>query len=186
MSLSQPEGEALHASSRILAGIAAVLQLSCAGNVTTRVLTPASLNSGTPFEGVVFYPPQYIKLTFAYSALLNDKGEVLGTAEKQTCMAVVQKEEVTLMPDLERPMLMSNSSGLFSAAKFNVTLDKGMLTSINAEPTQKLSDVLTALPGVIPGLSGAKSEAAVTKAGPTAACNSSPVLMKLSRQSMNK
>ncbi len=132
-------------STKIFAGISMALQLGCAGNVTTKELTPEALKEGVP--GVVYYAPRYVTLVYTFTTRVDANGTVA-----RGCTPVIEKEELSLMPDLKRPMLISNSSGAFSAAKFAVTLENGMLTSINAEPTQKLSDILTTLPALLPGV----------------------------------
>ena len=160
----------MHASTKIFAGIVTVLQLGCAGNVRTTVLKADSLTTpGATFDGVVYYAPQLYKLTYEFTARVDDSGRLVGG-----CKSVTEKQEVALMPDLTRPMLLSNSSDAFSAAKFGVALDKGMLASINVEPTQKLSDVLTPLIALIPGAAAKSSSLAD-------ACNAAPKLSEVKK-----
>jgi hypothetical protein len=167
---------------RLFAAIVVTLQVSCAGNVVTTALPPDALKEGRTIDGVVFYPPQYMKLTYAFTARTDEKGKLLGTAEDKKCVPIVQKEEVSIMPDLSHPLALRNSSGAFSAAKFAVTLSNGMLASVNSEPTQKLSDILTASAALlkeVPGLGVA------TLVPPTSieACNASPRLVGFAKQS---
>jgi hypothetical protein len=154
-----------------------VFLTACAGNVQTSALTPEQLTPGSSHEGVVFFLPHLVKLTYAFTARVDDKGNVVGTAADKGCTSVIQKEEVTMLPDLAHPMLIKNASGLFSAAKFNVTLDKGLLAAVNAEPTQKPSDLLTATAALV-------KEVGVLGAAPTEdfpVCNASPVLVQAKR-----
>lgn len=114
------------------------------GNVTTTVLPIASLSPGSSEPGVIFYPPSYVKVTHSFKTLVDGNGDLLGKAP-DGCMPVIEKEEMLIMADLSKPLRIENNSGQFSAAKFAVTLNNGMLVSVNAEPTQKPSDLLTAM-----------------------------------------
>jgi hypothetical protein len=62
----------------------------------------------------------------------------------QACTPAVQKQEITVMADYGTPMLVSNHSGLLSGAKFSVSFNNGLLTSVNAEPIQKPSELVSA------------------------------------------
>ena len=138
----------------------------------------------TTVIGVIFYPPQYVKLSYQFTARVEDDGKIVGTSAEGTCKQVVQKEEVQVMADLTKPMLISNSSGDMSAAKFLVSLTNGLLASVNAEPTQKPSEVISAVTGGATGLLGALiPKAAVLRPGgrpieppTTPACNAAPQL----------
>ena len=77
------------------------------------------------------------------------------------------------------PDVLTNASGSFSAGKFSVTLDKGLLTGVNAEPTSKASDLLTAAAAVV-GTFAAASEAE----SPT--CNAGPMLVSIRRTAIEK
>lgn len=74
-------------STAILLGSAVLLQLGCAGNVTTTALSPDALKQGNSVRGVVFYPPDYFKLTYAFSARVDKEGKLLGTADDGKCTA---------------------------------------------------------------------------------------------------
>jgi hypothetical protein len=151
----------------------------CSGNVQTIAMAPDALKEGTSLQGVVFYQPAYIKLTYAFTARLDKDGKVVGSADEKTCVPLLQKEDVAVMPDLGHPMLIRNASGALSAAKFAVTLNNGMLASVNAEPTQKLSDVLTAAAGILKEL-----PALLPLAGGDA-CNASPRLVRFERVTLH-
>src|SRR6267378_767963 len=153
------------------------LVVGCAGNVRTELLRPDALVPGRELSGVIVYQPQYVKLTYAFTTRLDDKGKVLGRATDGTCQQLTQREDVVLMADLTKPALIRNSAGWFSAAKFSVTLNNGMLASVNSEPTQKLSDLLTSSAAVI-------KEAALALglvAPSVEACNANPTLVAFQR-----
>jgi hypothetical protein len=161
--------------------IGALLVTACAGNVETRALTPEQLGPGAKHKGVVFYLPEMVKLTYAFTTRVDEKGNIIGsmTDEKNKCISITQKEEVSMLPDVGRPMLLTNASGALSAGKFSVTLDKGLLTGVNAEPTQKTSDLLTAAAAVV-GAFAAAPEAE------SPACNASPMLVSIKRTAIEK
>jgi hypothetical protein len=156
---------------------AVLLVAGCAGQVKTVVLPTNGLAPGSTFSGVVFYPPQYVKQTFAFTTLLNSQGVGAGTASND-CVPAIQREVIALQPDLGRPMLLQNGSHSLSAARFSVTLDNGMLASVNAEPTQRPSDLLSATSTLVKEIGG------ILLVDPKAAkpaCNASPRLIAFER-----
>jgi hypothetical protein len=156
---------------------ATVVFAGCGGHVRTVVLPAPALAPGASFTGVVFYPPQFVKLTYAYTTLVNAQGGVAGSAGKD-CIQAIQKEEVKVLPDLGRPMLMQNASGFFSAARFSVTLDGGMLASVNAEPAQTPSDLVGAAATLV---KEAAEFSRVVLTEPKPACNAGPRLVAFER-----
>ena len=153
-------------------------QSGCAGNVRTVALNSKAIDStGKSVSGVIFYQPGYFKLTHTFRTLVKD-GVVIGTAGKG-CTAQVQKEDVVIMPNLNRPMAVRNASGWLSSAKFSVGLNNGLLSSVNAEPTQKASDIITSAADAIASLSpvlGIVSTTSDTAKRVNPACNSGPQL----------
>ena len=82
--------------------IGALLVTACAGNVETRALTPEQLASGAKHKGVVFSVPEMVKLTYAFTTRIDEKGNIIGsmTDEKRKCISITQKEEVSMLPDV--------------------------------------------------------------------------------------
>ena len=159
--------------------VAALLLASgCAGQIRTVVLPASGLAPGTSFNGVVIYQPQYVKQTFAFTTILNAQGVVIGTAADKDCVPTIQREDVVLLPDLSRPMLVQNASNPLSTARFSVTLNNGMLASVNAEPMQKPSDLLAAASTLVKEIVGI-TRADIKEARP--ACNASPRLIAFER-----
>jgi hypothetical protein len=119
------------------------------------------------------------KLTYSFT-LRVDEGKVVGTATDRTCIQSIQKEDLSIIADLERPLVMRNASGLFSATKFSVTLTNGLLARVNAEPTQKLSDVLSATSTLVKelGVLGAPEDSGRV-------CNAGPVLTAITRATVS-
>jgi hypothetical protein len=163
----------MHPRIAMLAPALFVLLPGCAGNVRTIALAPGALAAGSSHAGVVYYEAQYLKLTYAYTARIDEKSGVVGTADARTCVPIVQKEEVALMPDLTRPMLIRNDAGFLSAARFAVSLKNGMLESVNVDPAERVSGVLSASGAVLKEL----PDLLRTPAAGTAPCNASPRLV---------
>jgi hypothetical protein len=166
---------------RLLPLLLLTLTINCQGNVKTTALEPGSPKVGTTKDGVIFFMPHLVKLTYSFTTLTDNEGKVLGTAALNRCRPAVQKEEVSILPDFSRPMLLENNSPA-SFAKFGVTLSNGMLTSVNSEPTQTASDLLssgaTLLKAAIPGA------AVLAPGSPTAVCNSEPRITGLAEVSI--
>jgi hypothetical protein len=153
--------------------------VGCDGNVKTTVLNPDSVVKGSVFEGVLVYPPQYVKTTYLFTTLVNAAGEQIGMAPGG-CRETIHKEEITIMPDYGTPMLVSNDAGVASSAKFSATLNNGMLVSVNSEPTEKVSEVLTASKELM--TAAAAVMIAPAPPGPTRpACNAGPKVSGFSR-----
>jgi hypothetical protein len=154
----------------------ALLTSACAGNVKMSRVPAAALEEDREVEGVIVYQPVLVKLTYTFMTRIDKDGKVTGSASEGTCAPVTQKEEVMTVADLDKPMRIRNASGAFSAAKFSVTLSNGLLTSVNAEPTQKLSDLLSATSSLV-------KEIGALAAPPdqSGACNAGPVLSAISR-----
>lgn len=144
---------------------------ACTGQVRVSRLQPNALNSTKGVKGVVFYQPMLVKLTHRFTTLVDDKGKVIGSAAAGTCELAIQKEETSVLPDFSQPMVVRNASGWLSSAKFSVSLANGLLTAVNAEPTQKASELLTAL-----GTAATAFGALGDSSSPKPACNASPVL----------
>lgn len=146
--------------------------IGCAGNVKMTRLAPSALDVvGKSVEGVVVYQPMLVRVTHTYTSRVDSEGRLIGAWQSESCVPVVQKEELVLMANLDRPLLVANASGPFSAAKFSVAVNNGLLTAVNAEPTQKVSDVLSAVSGVV------KEVAALGAEGDAGnLCNAGPVV----------
>jgi hypothetical protein len=82
-------------------------------------------------------------------------------------MAATPQYQVKLvyLPDLEHPMAMSSSTGLFGTSTMTPTLQDGwMLTSLNANADSKMSETLTALASIAGSVAGGGSGAAAKAA----------------------
>lgn len=128
----------------------AVLLSGCAGAIHSQPFDAA--NWTDPVEGVVYYAPSYVKVTHAFTTRVDKDGKVVGTADAGTCLPVVQKEEIQIMPDFSKAYRVSYEAGLFGTDKFGVTLSNGMLTGVNAETSAQTAPFLTAAGGLATGV----------------------------------
>lgn len=153
-----------------------LLLAACAGQVRTTSVAPTALEAGRSVKGVVVYQPTLVKLTYSFTTRVDKDGKVVGTTAERTCAQTIQKEELTMIADLQRPVLIANASGFLSAAKFSVTVSNGLLASVNAEPTQKASDLLTATSSLVKEIG-----VLAVPGDPVGACNAGPVLAAIQR-----
>lgn len=155
----------------ILLSASVALAAGCSGNVETRTLAPTALAANSALNGVLYYLPMYARMTYTFHSHVDKDGNL----DAKQCAPVVQKEEVSLVADLSRPVLIRNASGTFSAAKFAVSLDKGLLTSVNVEPTQKASDLLAGVASLVKEV-GVVAKQETTKLDLASACNAGPLV----------
>jgi hypothetical protein len=86
-------------------------------------------------------------------------------------MAATPQYQVKLiyLPDLEHPMAMTSSTGLFGTSTMTPTLQDGwMLTSLNANADSKMAETLTALASIAGSVAGGGTGAAAKAAKSTA------------------
>lgn len=145
---------------------------ACSGQVRTLPLDATALKSANGTKGVIVYQPALFKLTYRFTVRVDKDGKV----SEGRCQEAVQKEEFSILPDFSQPLVVRNASGWFSAAKFSATISNGMLASLNAEPTQKPSELLTATNTLVSTLMPA-----FTPQDGTLLCNASPILAVVER-----
>jgi hypothetical protein len=163
---------------RLALALASTLTMSaCAGTVTTSKLSPTAERT----KGVIFYAPTYAKMTYAFTAYVDDKGKLVGTAADRACKPTIQKEEVQLVADLEKPYVVNLSSGFFNANKLGVTIANGLLTGVNAESGSKIPELLTAVGTVAQGVAAF----GLAPGDTSRACNAAPSLVAFRRISLD-
>lgn len=131
---------------------------------------------GNAVNGVIYYEPQLVRITYMFTTLVDEKGKILGTAADGTCERTIQKEEISVQPNYGEPRILINKPSLFASGKLEVTLNNGMLTSVNSESTPLLPEIL----GQIAKLKEVGLLAARVKVA--AACNAAPVISSIQRQ----
>jgi len=99
---------------------------------------------GQKFEGIYYYQPQLVKVTFEFSQLTDKDGRLVPPKDpgKPACQPIIQKEEITTLPDYSKPYKLLNKTSAFSSGKLAVTLTNGMITAINSESTPQLPQLL--------------------------------------------
>lgn len=146
--------------------------LGCAGHLETRPFDLAAWRPDSakpPVEGIVYYAPEYVRITYAFSTQVDKDGKVTGSADSATCRPVVQKEEIHIMPNYRRAYVVRQTNGFLSGSKLGVTLSNGLLVGVNAESATKVPELLTSVASLVSAV-GALSFP--SQAG--GACNAGP------------
>lgn len=161
-----------HSMKRI-APVIALIAVGCASSIKSQPFDTGTWKpTGESVEGIVYYAPQYMKITYEFSTRVDKEGKVLGTADGRSCVPVIQKEEVQIMPDYSRAYVLIHEPGFFTASKFSATLDRGMLTGVNTESATRVPELITAIGGL---------GEAVAVFGAEEACNAAPRIRALTR-----
>ncbi|BBJ24325.1 hypothetical protein [Candidatus Nitrotoga sp. AM1P] len=133
----------------------------------TKTWTP----SKESVEGVIYYEPHQVVITYKYTMLVDKDKNVIGTSEDKACVEVIQKQELAIEPDFESARVLINNPSNFSSSKFSVALNNGMLASVNSESTPKATELIKEVTGF------AKEAGFFPLAGNNApACNAGPVI----------
>ena len=130
--------------------------------------------TGNAVEGIVYYEPRHVKLTYMFTALVKD-GVLVGTAEQGRCARVVQKEEIVMEPNLSEPRVLLNSPGPLSTGKLSVALTNGMISNVNSESASRAPESIKEITSLLTQSGLIKPAMAPTNGG-TPACNASPVI----------
>lgn len=97
---------------------------------------------GNGVEGVIYYEPQQVVVTYKFTILLDKDKNVIGSSEDSSCIEVIQKQELVIEPNFKDPRVLINKPSNFSNSKFSVTLSNGMLVSVNSESTPKATELI--------------------------------------------
>jgi hypothetical protein len=130
-------------ASRIAAASCTALVLSaCSGQVHTQRLTDDALtDTEHQIKGVVIYQPAMFA-EMSLKTMLVTNGKAVGSASDNppACSPVPFEKTVTL-PDLKTPYRISYDPGLFESNKFSISVNNGILASINGDthPTASTS-----------------------------------------------
>ena len=151
--------------------------VACAGHLETRPLDPKTWQpdmSKAAVEGVVYYLPQYMRISYAFAELVDKDGKRIGSADERKCEPVRQKDEIQIMPNFDKPYLIRQTGSFMITNKLGVTLANGVLTGVNAESATKAPELITAVAALT------KEIAAIPllKVGEVAACNSGPRIVE--------
>lgn len=121
-----------------------ILALALAGCATGFATRPyhAATDSGE-LPGILYYPPRLTRVTYTYTVLTGQDGSLQGSTAEGSCRAVVQKEELQVLPDYAHPHVFLNTSSPLSTGKVGVSLSQGMITSVNVENTPPVAGLAT-------------------------------------------
>lgn len=157
----------------------AILVSGCSSSFyTARIDTKKWEVTGEKLEGVVYYEPHQVLITYSYSALV-DKGIHLGTADEGKCVPIIQKQELAIEPNFSDPKVLLNKTSPFAAGKLSATFSNGMLASINSESAPTAPEMIKE----IAGMANALGIASLNPLGQKAACNAAPIISD--RKSLN-
>lgn len=129
--------------------------------------------TGQAVEGIVYYEPRQVIVTYEFTALTDGKGNFLGTAEKDACERIIQKQEIVVEPNFDEPMVLLNRPSPFSSNKLNVSFSNGMITTINSESIPQIPELIKEIT-CLAKEAGVLPLAAVPGRKP--ACNAAPVI----------
>lgn len=158
---------------RVLLLFASIAVFSgCASRIETVKVDPETLQvKGEGIEGVLFYEPKLVRIRYEFTQLVDKEKGVIGTSLSGTCTQVIQKEEVTTLPDYDNPKAVLHKPSWFSSAEFGVSLNKGMLVSVTAKSTPQTGPILEQIVKA--------KEASLLGAPAVGACNAGPVITEM-------
>jgi len=155
--------------SGLLVTVAMLLSWGCASTFETRTFDNGTWKAGADaVEGVIYYEPRSVAITYVFTAAVDKDGNFLTS----DCERIVQKTEITTIPDYSRPRVVINRPSPFAISKFGVTLNNGMLTGVNSESSPQFPQILQTIE------QGLKDKVFSMTADTPArkACNASPVI----------
>lgn len=142
----------------------------CASQIETVRVDPETLQAiGKGIEGVMYYEPKLVKVHYEFTQLVDEKTGVI----VRNCERVGQKDEIVTLPDYQNPRAILHKPSQFTSSEFGVTLNNGMLTSVNLKSTPQTAPILEQ----IVKATEAPKATGVGKPS-TAACNAGPVITK--------
>jgi hypothetical protein len=146
----------------------------CASHIETVRIDPKTLKvAGPGIEGVIYYEPMLVKLRYEFTQLVDKDKGLIGSSDEGTCRRVVQKEEVVTLPDYQNAKAILHQPSWFSTAEFGVTLNGGMLVSVNSKSTPQTAPILEQLV--------AATTAGILVAPSIPGCNAGPVIASKER-----
>jgi len=160
--------------------IASAIVLACAGCATkfeSKRLDKAKWEEGKGIDGVIYYEPRLMCVTWEFTAFVKDDVFKL---KEPACKPTVQKQEIHMMADLTKPVALIHKPSMFASGKLEVTISDGLLTSLNSENTPLTAELLGKITelGTAAGAFVAPTQSKVGE-GETAACNAAPQIKKI-------
>lgn len=157
----------------LLLVISSFVLTACSSTFKTAKFDAANWHPvGEQVEGLVYYEPHQVLITYEFTAL-TDKGNLIGTADSNTCAPIIQKQEIVIEPNFNEPRVLLNHPSPFSSNKLSVTLSNGMITALNSESSPRTPELIKEVTGFI---KEAGLFPLVKKAELLPACNAAPVI----------
>jgi hypothetical protein len=136
-------------------------------------------------EGVVFYEPQFVKVTYEYLVRIDDDGNVVGEADSadslKKCKRLVQKEEIQIRPNYDAPIAILNKPGWLSSGKLAVGLSDGVLQNVNSESTPQVPDFLASVSGAAKDIADFRAASGAVGRVEARSCNAGPRITGFAR-----
>ena len=153
--------------------VSSLVLTACSSTFMTSKFDPTSWQPvGKKVEGLVYYEPHQVLVTYEFTAL-TDKGNLVGTAESNVCSPIIQKQEIVIEPNFAEPRVLLNQPSAFSSNKLSVTLSNGMITNINSESSSRTPELIKEVAGFA---TGAGLFPLVKEIKLLPACNAAPVI----------
>ncbi len=129
-----------------------------------------------PIEGIVYYEPHQVLITYEFTALIDKDGKFIGTSNENKCKRVIQKQELAIEANFNEPRVLLNEPSPFAEGKLSANFSNGMIVSINSESKPQLPELIKEIAGFT------KEVAAVVARSPKPdmtglpACNAAPII----------
>lgn len=140
----------------LVLGVLGLVLVGCAGEIETRKLSDKDMADTEHWiSGIIIYQPALFVEISSKTTLIQN-GRLKGSsADNPPACVPVQSEKTVALPDLKDPYQIRYAPGLFDSNTFGVTLQTGVLASVNGDPAGALKGAGAALGGA--GAGGALS-----------------------------
>jgi hypothetical protein len=129
-------------------------------------------------DGIIVYLPQSWIVTYETTQLVDKDGKIIGSAEKKTC-SPVKDYEIVNVPDYSKKYAIVYKPGLLESSKFSLTLEKGVINSVNVDATSAAKETLETLAGILSVAKQAAAFAPKAEEAPPKACNAGRKLIAI-------
>ena len=136
------------AKAAVALGVVAIVVAGCAGHIEMRKLSDKRMADTEHWvSGVIVYQPALFVEISAKTALIEN-GKLKGTsADSPPACVPVQSEKTVALPDLKNPYQIRYEPGLFDSNTFGVSLQTGVLATVNGNLAGALNGAAAAAGG---------------------------------------
>lgn len=124
----------------LVLGALGLVVSGCSGDIETRKLSDKEMTDTEHWvSGVIIYQPAlFVEITSKTTLIQN--GKLRGSsADNPPACVPVQSEKTVALPDLKNPYQIRYDPGLFDSNTFGVTLQTGVLSSVNGHLSSALN-----------------------------------------------